>query len=190
MVNTNFERSIPSRPVYGDLEPRPGSAHLIVADGEGGAAVVDLFAKASAAAGDAGQHTYHLCAGRQRHRPDRRVQALGAAQFYRGPSFAAAASRLPRCWPMPISGSNSTLTGTEGLMAQAAAAAHGGGLYRMNRCRRSIADRLARRVQCVHCKGITENVAHRSRSMQPLRAEPVRARPLLAPDCRLSGRQH
>ena len=36
MGKTEFPPSIKSRPVYGVLEPRVGSAHLVVADGAGG----------------------------------------------------------------------------------------------------------------------------------------------------------
>ena len=39
--------SIRSRPVYAPLEPRPASLHLIVADGEGAGAVVDLLTRAN-----------------------------------------------------------------------------------------------------------------------------------------------
>ena len=46
MSQTVFEKSIRSRPVYGVLQPRAGTAHLCVADGEGAGAIRDLFAKA------------------------------------------------------------------------------------------------------------------------------------------------
>ena len=46
MTKTVFEPSIRSRPVYSILSPRDGSAHLLVADGEGADAIVEMFAKA------------------------------------------------------------------------------------------------------------------------------------------------
>ena len=42
MTKTVFEPSIKSRPTYGVLEPRPGTAHLMVADAEGAQALLDL----------------------------------------------------------------------------------------------------------------------------------------------------
>ncbi|TIU29254.1 MAG: hypothetical protein E5W34_01000, partial [Mesorhizobium sp.] len=41
-----LEGSIPSRPVYGELEIRPGRLHLMVADAEGAEAILDLAASA------------------------------------------------------------------------------------------------------------------------------------------------
>jgi len=35
-------KTIISRPVYGTLSPQPGSDHLLIADGEGAAAILDL----------------------------------------------------------------------------------------------------------------------------------------------------
>jgi hypothetical protein len=42
MPKTVFEPSIKSRPTYGVLEHRPGTAHLMVADAEGAQALLDL----------------------------------------------------------------------------------------------------------------------------------------------------
>jgi dimethylamine monooxygenase subunit C len=158
MVITNFERSIPSRPVYGELAPRPGSAHLIIADGEGGDAVVALFAKAGAEAPAmlAASHIFYIPSANGTDQTAR-VQALGAAQFYRGPSFAAAAERLAKVLGDAHAGLQIYATGTEGLMAQVAAAAQAAG-YIYESVQMEHRGSRARRVQCVHCKGVTENV--------------------------------
>ena len=50
MSKTDFPPAIRSRPVYGELAYRPGTMHLMVADGEGGGALVDLVARAGAEA--------------------------------------------------------------------------------------------------------------------------------------------
>lgn len=158
MVITNFEHSIPSRPVYGQLQPRPGSAHLIVADGEGGDAVVELFDKAGsdAPAMKAASHIIYIPGASGTDLSDR-VQALGVAQFYRAPSYAAAAPRLARVLAGAHAGLQVYVTGTEGMMAQVAAAAQSAGhIYEAVQMEHR--GSLARRVQCVHCKGITENV--------------------------------
>lgn len=160
MVITNFERSIPSRPVYGELQPRAGSMHLIVADGEGGDAVVDLFAKAGADAPamKAASHIIYI-PGANGTDQSERVRALGAAQFYRGPSYAAAVPRLTKVLTDAHMGLQIYTTGTEGLMTQVAAAAQAAGLV-YEAVQMEHRGSLARRVQCVHCKGVTENVTH------------------------------
>ena len=158
MVITPFEPSIPSRPVYGQLHPRPGSAHLILADGEGGAAVVDLFARAGAeaAAMKAAAHVIYI-PGANGSDLSALVQALGVAQFHRAPSYAAAAPRLARVLADARAGTQIYAAGSEGLMAQVAAAAQTAGhIYEAVQMEHR--GSLARRVQCVHCKGITENV--------------------------------
>lgn len=158
MVITNFERSIPSRPVYGELTPRAGSAHLIVADGEGGDAVADLFAKAGADAPAMKAATQVIyIPGANGTDLSLAVQNLGAAQFYRGPSFAAAQSRLAKVLADAHVGLQIYTSGTEGLMAQVAAAAQAAG-YIYEAVQMEHRGSHARRVQCVHCKGVTENV--------------------------------
>ena len=42
MAKTEFPEAIKSRPVYGELEPRKGKAHLLIADSEGAQAILDL----------------------------------------------------------------------------------------------------------------------------------------------------
>lgn len=158
MTKTQFDPAIPSRPVYGVLEPRQGAAHLIVADGEGGGAVVDLFARAGDAAPAmlAQSHIFYL-PGANGCDLSEQVQALGAAQFYRGPSFAASTLRLNKVLGDAHMGLQIYTAGTEGLMAQVAAAAQAAG-HVYEAVQMEHRGSLARRVQCVHCKGITENV--------------------------------
>lgn len=160
MVITNFERSIPSRPVYGELHPRAGSLHLIVADGEGGDAVVDLFAKAGgdAQAMKAASHIIYI-PGANGTDQSEKVRAIGAAQVYRAPSYAAAVPRLTKVLTDAHMGLQIYTAGTEGLMTQVAAAAQAAGLV-YEAVQMEHRGSLARRVQCVHCKGVTENVTH------------------------------
>ena len=42
MSKFQFPESIKSRPVYGTLAPRPGKAHLMIADAEGAEAILEL----------------------------------------------------------------------------------------------------------------------------------------------------
>ncbi len=154
MTKTVFEPAIPSRPVYGVLSPGVGSAHLFVADGEGADAICDLFAKAEAL-----KSVSHIIYSPGANGCDKTaaLQALGAAQFHRSPSFAAAQSRLAKVLADAHMGLQIYAAGTEGLMAQVAARAQAAGLP-YEAVQMEHRGSLARRVQCVHCKGVTENV--------------------------------
>ena len=156
MTKTMFEPSITSRPVYGVLAPAIGSAHLFVADGEGADAVCDLFAKAEAEPMKPVSHIIYM-PGANGCDKTAALQVLGVAQFYRAPSFAAAQSRLAKVLADAHMGLQIYAAGTEGLMAQVAAAAQAAGLP-YEAVQMEHRGSLARRVQCVHCKGVTENV--------------------------------
>ncbi len=158
-MKTVFEPSIKSRPVYGELEPRAGSAHLVLADGDGAGAVIDLLARTGSAAACAlaNMHIIYIPG------PDgvdqfAKLQALGAAQCHRAPSFAAALPRLRRVLQDAHMGMQIYLAGTEGLMGQGQAEVMAAGLPHTALQMEHRGPTL-RRVQCVHCKGITENVA-------------------------------
>jgi dimethylamine monooxygenase subunit C len=156
MALTKFDPAIPSRPTYGELTPRAGSAHLIVADGEGGEAVVDLFAKPGGAEMLAAAHIIYVPGGNGCDLTAK-LQALAAAQFRSHPSFAAASSRLAKVLADAHQGLQIYTAGTEGLMSQVAALAQSAGhIYEAVQMEHR--GSTARRVQCVHCKGVTENV--------------------------------
>lgn len=154
MTKTVFEPAIPSRPVYGVLTQGVGSAHLFVADGEGADAICDLFAQAEAL-----KSTSHIIyiPGVNGCDKSADLRALAVAQFYRAPSFAAAQSRLAKVLADAHMGLQVYAAGTEGLMAQVAALAQTAGLP-YEAVQMEHRGSLARRVQCVHCKGVTENV--------------------------------
>jgi dimethylamine monooxygenase subunit C len=154
MSKFNFPPSIPSRPVYGTLEPRKGKAHLMIADAEGAEALLDL------AQADPGlmskahivyipEHTGADYVGQ--------LEKLGASQFYVGPSFDAALPRLRRILSDAHMGLQVYLTGTEGLMGQAMREAVAAGIPH-SAIQTEHRGSVARRMQCVHCKGITEDV--------------------------------
>ena len=156
MTKTVFEPSIRSRPVYGELMPRAGRAHLLVADGEGGQALIDLLAKEGGAAMLAASHIIYV-PGANGCDLSGAVQAVGAAQFRRCPSFAAAQPRLRKVLADAHMGLQVYLAGTEGLIGQAMLEVTQAGLTR-DAVQTEHRGSLARRVQCVHCKGVTENV--------------------------------
>ena len=147
-----------SRPIYAPLEPRPASQHLIVADGEGADAVVDLLAKST-------DRSVMLAATHVMYAPgpngtDRSamLQDLGAAQFFRAPSIPALLPRLVKVLADAHMGVQFYLAGTEGLIGQAEREIMNTG-FPFASVQKEHRGSTVRRVQCVHCKGITENVA-------------------------------
>ena len=147
--------TIPSRPVYGVLEPRPGTAHLLIADGEGAKAILDLAASAPADFAAKAHMIYIPKAKGQAYIAA--LSALSLAQFHEAPSYAAAVPRLRRVLSASHMGLQIYLAGTEGLIGQAMLEATQAGILH-TAVQTEHRGSLARRVQCVHCKGITEDV--------------------------------
>jgi predicted RNA-binding Zn-ribbon protein involved in translation (DUF1610 family) len=151
MSKTEFPPAIKSRPVYGVLEPHMGAMHLVVADGEGAEAVVDLLERAEMReAMLAAMHIIYTPGPDGSDLSDL-LRGLGAAQFYRAPSIPAL---LPRLAQVLI---NAHMGTQFYLMGQAERDIMATGVpYRD--IQKEHRGSTVRRVQCVHCKGITENV--------------------------------
>ena len=158
MTKTPFPPAIKSRPVYGVLEPRVGTAHLVVADGEGAAAVADLLARARDRALMLAQTHILYTPGPNGTDMWEQVQAFGAAQNYRAPTIPALLARLSRVLGDAQMGTQVYLAGSEGLIGQAERAIMATG-FPYSAIQKEHRGSTVRRVQCVHCKGITENVA-------------------------------
>lgn len=158
MTKTDFPPSILSRPVYGVLEPRVGAFHLIVADGEGAEAVVDVIARApdAAAAMLAKAHILYTAGPNGTDQWDK-IASLGARQAQKAASLPALLFRLARVLQDAPMGSQVYLAGTEGLMGQAERDVMALGVPHVD-IQKEHRGSTVRRVQCVHCKGITENV--------------------------------
>lgn len=156
MSQTNFDPAILSRPRYGVLVVRPGSGHLMVADGIGADALLDLVAAAPEIL-PACHIIYMPGADGVDKAAD--LQALGAAQFIRCPTFATALPRLQKVLTDARMGLQIYAAGTEGLMGQVQREVIAAGLPH-TALQMEHRGSLARRVQCVHCKGITENVVN------------------------------
>jgi len=148
-------KTILSRPVYGTLSPQAGRSHLLVADAEGASAILDL-AKQAPEGFFAKAHIMFI----PRHTAGRyqgALKALKPAQYYEGPSIASAIPRLKQTLFTARMGLRIYLAGTEGLIGQAMQAAVEAGIDHAS-IQTEQRGSLARRVQCVHCKGITEDV--------------------------------
>lgn len=157
-MTTPFPPSIKSRPVYADLSPRKGTQHLIVADGEGAEAVRALFQKAGAEAPAmlAKTHILYTPGPNGTDQWDV-IAALGAAQAQKAASIPTLLFRLARVLQDAHAGTQVYLAGTEGLIGQAERDIMATGLPHTD-IQKDHRGSTVRRVQCVHCKGITENV--------------------------------
>jgi len=150
MSKFEFPPSIKSRPIWGCLEARAGKHHLMIADGEGADAILniaapDLMAKS---------HVIYIPQGTD---CAARLHALKPAQFYKGPSYLASLQRIRRVLQNSHMGLQVYLAGTEGLMGQAMQEAVTAGIPH-TAIQTEHRGSVARRMQCVHCKGITEGV--------------------------------
>jgi hypothetical protein len=147
--------TIKSRPVYGTLTPQAGTSHLLIADAEGAAAILDLAKKAPDGFFASAEIMY-FPGSEDRHHVDA-LKALAPQKFYEGPSFAAALPRLRQILEEAHMGMRLYVAGTEVLISQVELAANAVGVDH-RAIQTEHRGSLARRVQCVHCKGITENV--------------------------------
>jgi len=150
--------SIRSRPIYAALDPRPASLHLIVADGEGAGAVVDLLDRANDRSEMLATMHVMYCPGPDGTDQAARLEGLGAAQYFRAPSIPALLPRLARVLSAAHMGTQFYLAGSEGLIGQAEREVMNTGFPHASVQKEHRGSTL-RRVQCVHCKGVTENVA-------------------------------
>ena len=155
MSKFKFPESIKSRPVYGELEGRLGESHLCIADAEGAEALLDL-AKANPDILN-GMHIIFIRADSE-DTYTQLLESLGAAQLYIGPSFESAIHRLRRVLSDSHMGMQVYLAGTEGLIGQAMAEITSVGIPPSS-IQTEHRGSVARRVQCVHCKGVSENIS-------------------------------
>jgi len=151
MSKFEFPPAIKSRPVYGTLEARAGKHHLMIADAEGAEAILAIATPELMA------NTHIIYIPREAADYADKLRALNPAQFYEGPSYAAAVTRIRRVLERAHMGLQIYLSGTEGLMGQAQNEAMQAG-FPFTAIQTEHRGSVARRMQCVHCKGITEDV--------------------------------
>ncbi|MGC3937629.1 dimethylamine monooxygenase subunit DmmA family protein [Roseobacter sp. EG26] len=150
MSTFDFPPSIKSRPVWGRLEARAGKHHLMIADAEGAEAIIAI------ATSDLMAHTHIIFIAKGTSHGDA-LRALNPAQFYEGPTYAASVQRIRRVFQDAHMGLQVYLAGTEGVMGQAMREAIEAGIPH-TAIQTEHRGSVARRMQCVHCKGITEDV--------------------------------
>jgi hypothetical protein len=132
--------------------------HVIVADDEGALAVEEMLDKANDRSEILAAAHVMYCPGPTGTDLSARLEALGAAQFFRAPTVPALLPRLQRVVTDAHMGTQFYLAGTEGLIGQAEREIMATGFPHASIQKEQRGSTL-RRVQCVHCKGITENVA-------------------------------
>ncbi len=148
---------IKSRPVYATLTPRPGGPHLIAANEEGALAVIDLAAAGGAAfLADAPDPVRAGRIGRSRARR-RGCATLGAAACREFPANRGAIAALREDLRDARMGTQVYAAGTEDFIAQVVQAALEAG-SELGAIGAEHRGSLERRVQCVHCKAITQRV--------------------------------
>ena len=152
-MSSRIEPTILSRPVYGTLSPVSAPSHLFIADAEGAGAILDLASDAPADFFDSAEICY--VPGADDH--SSALESLHPARFHSSPSIQAMHSRIVRIFERMAMGTQIYLAGSESLIGIAMQAGMAAGLdYQAMQTEHR--GTLARRVQCVHCKGITENV--------------------------------
>jgi hypothetical protein len=147
---------IKSRPVYAPLVARPGQLHLLVADAEGAQAILDLAAVAPEGF-FLRAHIIYVPRDGAGSGFDIRLAALSPGALYVGPTLAASLPRLKQELANAHMGTQVYLAGTEGLIGQAMIIALAAGIDHGS-IQKEHRGSEARRVQCVHCKGITDDV--------------------------------
>jgi predicted RNA-binding Zn-ribbon protein involved in translation (DUF1610 family) len=131
---------------------------LIVADGDGADAVADMLGQtAEGAALLLAAHILYTPGPTGVDRGDR-LASLGAAQYFRAPTIATLLPRLTKVLADARMGTQFYLAGSEGLIGQAERDIMATGIP-FAAIQKEHRGSTLRRVQCVHCKGITENVA-------------------------------
>mgnify|MGYP001765740186 CR=1 FL=1 len=152
MPRTEFSPSIMSRPVYAPLKAQGAAPALMLAEAEGAEAILEL-----AAADPSVMDRAHLIfiPGGTGFGP--RLAALRARLYHEAPSYPAALERYRKALLDAHMGTQLYLAGTEGLIGQASAEALAAGLP-ADAIQAEHRGSLARRMQCVHCKGVTEGV--------------------------------
>lgn len=148
---------IKSRPEYKGLDiDAHAKRHLFVLEGEGAAALIDqVTAKGSGFL--AKSEILYLAAGAAPNAYDVTLSALSPDIFWQAPTLQPLLFRLRACLDLARMGTRLYIAGTEGFIGQVMQVAmeYGIDFHSIHTEHRGS---TARRVQCVHCKGITDNV--------------------------------
>ncbi|TBY50050.1 dimethylamine monooxygenase subunit DmmA family protein [Rhizobium leguminosarum] len=148
---------IKSRPVYTGLTIQPRARrHIFALEGEGAKALLDQQPALDETA-LARSEILYVARGSQGSGLDEALRRLGADMFFTAPTIATLLFRLKGSLATAHMGTRLYLSGTEGFIGQAMLVALDYGIDHASVITEHRGS-LARRVQCVHCKGITDDV--------------------------------
>jgi predicted RNA-binding Zn-ribbon protein involved in translation (DUF1610 family) len=148
---------IKSRPQYQGISvDSPAQRHIFVLEAEGARALLE---QKGALGSDvlARSEILYVARGSAGQSHDQSLAALGADVVWTGPSIETLLFRLKGLLLTARMGTRLYISGTEGFIGQAMMIALDLGMDQAS-IKTEHRGSLARRVQCVHCKGITENV--------------------------------
>jgi predicted RNA-binding Zn-ribbon protein involved in translation (DUF1610 family) len=148
--------SIKSRPVYPGLQITPARRHLFVLEGEGALAFSQCIGARGGTCPVAADILYVAAASQPRGHADM-LRQLGPRDLWQAPSVPTLLNRFRAMLSSATMGTKLYIAGTEGFIGQAMHVAMDFGVDPASICTEHRGS-LARRVQCVHCKGITEAV--------------------------------
>jgi dimethylamine monooxygenase subunit C len=148
-------QGIKSRPVYKGVTIDPNAArHLFVLEGEGALALLEQ--KLDAGTLSKLEILYVPTASKPKEH-GKKLAGLGANDCWEAPTIPVLLNRLTVMLGTAKMGLRVYISGTEGFIGQAMQVALNHGID-FNSIPTEHRGSEARRVQCVHCKGITENV--------------------------------
>ena len=148
---------IKSRPVYTGLTIDPhAQRHLLALEGEGALAFTEALAKAEREFLGSTEVLY-VPTGARAARHDLQLAAAGPLDLWVAPTIPVLLNRLELTLRTATMGTRLYIAGTEGFIGQAMQVALGAAID-FNSILTEHRGSAARRVQCVHCKGITDNV--------------------------------
>ena len=145
---------IKSRPVYGKITlEATARRHIVALEGEGALALTEQTGSPELAKAE----VLYMTMGSAPQGHDKALAALQPLDFWMAPTIPVLVSRLKTMLVTAKMGTRLYLSGTEGFIGQTMQVALDAGMD-FNSIRTEHRGSEARRVQCVHCKGITDNV--------------------------------
>lgn len=146
-----------SRPAYGTLSPTQANAHLFVVDDTAGAVLLDIAKQVSSEFWSKTEILYINSSPGSQSDFSQALQALASPRLYIGASIEASQARMRNSLASSKMGVQIYIVGSEQLLNVAVTTAMQAG-YDHRGLQTQQHGSLARRVQCVHCKGITPDV--------------------------------
>jgi dimethylamine monooxygenase subunit C len=148
---------IKSRPVYSGLNIDPNARrHLFALEGEGALALLDQVKSAGHEFLEKAEILY-VASGSKAEDHDKKLAALKPQDLWTAPTIPVLLNRFNVMLGQAKMGTRIYVSGTEGFIGQTMLVAMNHGVDQASILTEHRGS-AARRVQCVHCKGITDNV--------------------------------